>query len=259
MATFYMEVQINLLSADVYSTMSVNENVQRAHDDLVANAPVGIVHESCHLCPSGSGELKTQRADKEVAKVSDKEALYTQEQHLDIVQSIVARETSALTVANEEFVTQVAELTSAKTTLETEKSDLQNKLDVAEAEKSAAIAATAEVQAAFDKFQNELAEQAEIATRKTDRVAAVKAANEGLGDDYFTEDRAQRWAEMSQEAFDTLVDGLTGVTSVKAADVTSQTRETSSFKGGTDVPAGTRTFSSLGNLFNATGFLPASN
>ena len=191
------------------------------------------------------------------------ELKYTEVQHFAIVESAVARETSELAAKNTELDTQVASLTTEKASLEAERAELQTRVDVVEAEKSAAVAATAEVQAAFDAFKNELAEKAEKAARKSERVDAIKAANAGLAEDYFTEERAARWAEMSDEAFSTLIENLGAVTTTAKAETTEatateQARETSAFKGGAS-PSAASGESSLRQLFTATGLAGARN
>jgi hypothetical protein len=237
--------------------MPVNESVQRAHDELLATKPEGVVHERCNLCLV-TGDIRM--TDKEVAKVADvTETKFTEEQHFALLESAVARETSTLTARIAELeaaalanMTEAASVASANT-------ELQTRIDVLEAEKSAALAATSDVQAAFDTFKSELADKAEVETRKADRVAAIQAANEGLPEDYFTDERAQRWAEMSDETFDVLVEGLSAVPATKTeSEVTQQARETSAFTGGTVIPA-TTGGSTLGSLFQAVGLTPASN
>lgn len=187
------------------------------------------------------------------------ETKFTEEQHFALLESAVARETSALNARIAELEATVLANATETASVASANTDLQTRIDVLEAEKSAALAATSEVQAAFDTFKSELAEVAEIETRKADRVAAIRAANEGLADDYFTDERAQRWAEMSDETFSVLVEGLSAVPATKTeAEVTQQARETSAFTGGTVIPA-TTGGSTLGSLFRAAGFTPASN
>ena len=189
------------------------------------------------------------------------ETRFTEEQHFALLESAVARETSTLTARIAEL--EAAALASATETasVATANTELQTRIDVLEAEKSAALAATSEVQTAFDAFKSELADAAEVETRKADRVAAIRAANEGLADDYFTDERAQRWAEMSDDTFNVLVEGLSAVPATKtdSSEVTKQqARETSAFSGGTVIPA-TTGGSTLGSLFQAAGFTPAVN
>lgn len=238
--------------------MPVNESVQRAHDELLATKPEGVVHERCSLC-SVAGDIRM--ADKEVAKVADTDTKFTEEQHFALLESAVARETSTLNTRIAELEGQLVAQCTETASVATVNTDLQTRIDVLEAEKSAAVAATSEVQAAFDTFKSELADKAEIQTRKADRVAAIQAANEGLPEEYFTDERAQRWAEMSDETFDVLVEGLSAVPATKADSsevVQQQARETAAFSGGTVIPA-TTGGSTLGSLFQAVGMTPAVN
>ncbi len=98
-----------------------------------------------------------------------------------------------------------------------------------------------------------------MAARKTERVAAVKAADSALPEEYFTEARAQRWAEMADEAFTSLVADLTEAAShrpvTKAAETAAtekDVRETAAFKGGDAPTAGTST-SLFGQFLSKTG------
>ena len=111
---------------------------------------------------------------------------------------------------------------------------------------------------AFEDFKTGLEELASVEARRTERAAAVKEAAAGLADDYFTEERIQRWAEMSAEAFDVLVADLKEAAgSEKAASTTDAgvtteaVRETAAFKGGTAVKSNEGT--SFGSFMGAVG------
>lgn len=146
------------------------------------------------------------------------ERTFTEAEHLALLTDRVARET--------------AELTAAKDQLATEKSQLQQRVDVLEAEKAAAVSERDSVTAEFEAFKNDLAEKAAVAERKEARIKRVKEANTSLPETYFTEERAQRWAEMAEEAFDVLLADLQEVK--VAAPVTT---ETAAFTGGTSPTA----------------------
>jgi hypothetical protein len=117
--------------------------------------------------------------------------------------------------------------------------------------------------AEFEAYKAELAEKAAVAARKSERVAAVKAADTALPEDYFTEARAQRWAEMADDSFAALVADLTEAAShrpaVKAAETAATTevvRETAAFKGGQAPTSGSGT-SLFGQFLSKTGHAPA--
>jgi chromosome segregation ATPase len=100
----------------------------------------------------------------------------------------------------------VSTLTAEKSALEAEKSELESRIDVLEAEKVAAEKARDEAVSEFEAFKSDLAQKAAIAERKDARIAAIKeAAADLLDDEYFTDARVQRWAEMSDESFEQVV------------------------------------------------------
>ena len=111
----------------------------------------------------------------------------------------------------------------------------------------------------------ELAEKAAVEARKSERVAAVKAADSALPEEYFTEARAQRWAEMADDGFASLVADLTEAaaarpapTATEGAAVTPEAaRETAAFKGGDSPTSGGGT-SLFGQFLTKTGHAPAS-
>lgn len=154
--------------------------------------------------------------------MSDAVRTFTEAEHFALVTDAVSRETADLT-------TQVAELAAAK-------SELEQRADVLEAEKAAAIAERDAIKAEFDQFKNDIEEAAAVAARRETRVARVKDANPTLGDDFFTSERADRWAAMSDEAFDALVTDLEAVKPATTAAAT----ETAAFTGG-ETPAAPQT------------------
>lgn len=166
--------------------------------------------------------------------------VYTEAQHFALLESAVERETSSLTEAKSTLETQVASLTQEKETAEAGLAEAKAQLDKLEAEKANVDAALEAKTKEFDDFKAELARTEEIAALKSERVAAVKAANANLADTYFTDERAQRWAEMSAESFDALVadmgEAAAAVKSTETTetDATEQARESAAFSGGTE-------------------------
>jgi dynactin complex subunit len=212
-------------------------------------------HDPCALCHSGAG---TAEKAKEEAEVAGDERSFTESQHQALLTDAVARETASLTVAKEELETHVESLTNEKAALDTEKAELASRIDVLEAEKAALQKSHDDVVAEFEAFKQDLEEKAAVEARKVDRTQRVKAANANLADTYFTEERIQRWAQMSDDSFDSLVADLTE--SAPAAGeqrVEQQARETAAFTGGTS-PKASET-STLGAFFVGTGKLPAAS
>ena len=183
------------------------------------------MHESCALCPD---PVKNTKEVAQVAGTDDR--TYTEAEHLALMADAVKRET--------------AELSTAKETAETQISELSARVDVLEAEKAAAETNASQVQADFDAFKAEVERAREVETAKQDRLKAVKAANEQLPDTYFTDERIQRWAEMTEEAFASLIDDLT------AAAVAGPVKETAAFRGG-DTPSSETTQVTVGSIFAA--------
>lgn len=183
--------------------MKPGQDAQRAHDELLALKPAGVEHEPCELCPSA--------LNKEVAKVAD-DRTYTEAEHIAIMAAEVAKET--------------ASITEAKSEVEGQLSTQAAKVEVLEAEKAQLEADVAKVQADFDAYKADIERLAEIATLKQERVDAVKAANATLPETFFTAERAQTWAEMTEAAFAAVVDGITALAGEKAS------KETAAFKGG---------------------------
>lgn len=200
--------------------------------------------------------------------------VFSEAQHVALVTSAVERETSALAESNESLKTEVAALKASTAELSTEKSELANRVDVLESEKSAETERADAAEKALEDYKNELAELAAVAVRKDERVAAIKAADETLADEYFTDARVQRWAEMPDSQFASLVEDLTEAAAKKKlpapaakgdeadkngdSDETptlrQNARETAAFKGGDSPKAPVATTS--GSYLSAIGKLP---
>ncbi len=196
--------------------------------------------------------------------MADGERTFTEAQHFALLTDAVARETASLSSVKEDLEQKV-------TTAETEKAaalatvtELQTRIDVLDAEKAAAEKARDEAVTSFEAFKTDLAEKAAVEARKSERVAAVKAADSALPEEYFTEVRAQRWAEMADEAFTSLVADLTEAALHRPAPKAAETaatekdvRETAAFKGGDALTSGNGS-SLFGQYLSKTGHAPAS-
>lgn len=152
--------------------------------------------------------------------------------HLAIMADAVKRETAELTEANAKLATEKAELTARVEVLEAAKAQL-------EAEK-------AELQKEFDEFKTETERVAAVEVAKAERLAAVKAANPALPDTHFTAERVQAWAELPQETFAVVLDGIAATSGVVAG-----AKETAAFSGGESPTAPTKPAGSV------AGFLAA--
>ena len=132
---------------------------------------------------------------------------FTEGETYALVADNVARETAGLQVEKAELETQL-------TTLQSEKAELQTQLDVA-------LAAKEKAEQDLVDYKADLVAQAEIAERRDARVAKVREIAAHLKDDFFSDERAERWAAMEQAEFDAYVSELAAVSAgVKTAEDT---------------------------------------
>lgn len=165
---------------------------------------------------------------------------YTEVQHFALLQSAVAQETAALSTERSELQGRVETLESEKAAIATELSEAQSRIDVLESDKVTAEAAAETARTELADFKDFLAKKKDVEDKKSSRKDRVKAANEHLGDDYFSDERVTRWAEMSDEGFDALVAEMTEFAAAKAAagetaattTTTELAKETAAFTGG---------------------------
>jgi hypothetical protein len=247
--------------------MSASTSVQRAHDELLAAKPHGASHDACPLCHPGAGD--TEKA-KEGASVADPK--YTEEQHIAILTDAVQRETASLSSVKDELEARVEVLDTEKAAAVTANVELQSKIDVLEAEKAAETQRADAAITELSEFKSELETAELIEKAKSERVAAIKAADESLDDEYFSEERVQRWAEMADDQFTSLVADLTEAAAkrppmAKKDDgddddkkktmpwMKEKARETAAFSEGAAPTAGSG--SVLSSFLTATGKMPA--
>ena len=207
-----------------------------AHDALLALPRNGASHDTCPLCAPGTTSAKEGASVSTTTTVPAN--VYSEAQHFALLESAVARESASLTEAKETLETAVGTLEGEKAKQADELSTLKSRLDVLEAEKAAAEARADAAGQELVAFKADLALQGEIVEKRGVRVERIKAATVSLGDDYFTPERADRWAQLSDEAFEALVADLTEAAAAKPADLTSVTsatelaRESAAFAGG---------------------------
>jgi hypothetical protein len=132
---------------------------------------------------------------------------FTEGETYALVADHVQRETAGLQAEKAEMETQIEGLKA-------EKAELQTQLDVA-------VAGKEKAEKDFEDFKAEQARAAEIAALRTERTAKVREAAAHLKDDFFTDERAERWAAMETAEFETYVAELAAVSEgVKATDET---------------------------------------
>ena len=116
-----------------------------------------------------------------------------------LVRDAITRETASLT---DKLAAIESENTELKAKLETHGTELQGRLDTLEAERDTLQAERDTVRGEFDAFKAELEQREAAAARSEARVAAVREAAAGLKDDFFTDERAARWAQLSDDDFE---------------------------------------------------------
>lgn len=145
---------------------------------------------------SSTSELVIGRetAERETAEEKPTPRLLTEDEAYAIVADRVKRES--------------AELTTKVGALETEKADLQAKLDVADAARETAEQAKVAAEKALADYKADQEKQREVAERADDRLKKVREVASHLKDEFFTTERKQRWASMEDEAFESYVKEL---------------------------------------------------
>lgn len=143
-------------------------------------------------------------------------------------------ETEVDAIVADRVTRETASLTSEIENLKTEKAALAADLDVAQANLTTVTSDKETVEREFADYKDGIEQEREIAARTDDRVAKVKSAAPALPEEYFTPERAARWAAMEEAAFEGLVADL-----APAAPQTDG-REVASLQGkpGTPPPAG---------------------
>lgn len=143
---------------------------------------------------------------------------YSEAQHFALLKSAIAQETAALSTEKSELAGRVETLESEKAALATELSEAQSRIDVLESDKVTAEAAAETARTELADFKDFLEKKKTVEEKKSSRKDRVKAANEHLGEDYFSDERVTRWAEMSDEGFDALVSEMTEFAAAAKAD-----------------------------------------
>lgn len=202
------------------------------HDALLEHKPEGASHDdtTCPVCLAATAET----AKEEANVAGDETRTFTEAEHLAVLSDAVRRET--------------ATLQTEKETLSTEKAALESRVDTLEAEKAVLITERDNAVTELANFKAEQAEKETAEARKEDRLAKAKAAADHLPDDFFTPERAARWAEMSDEVFETACADLAATKPVGGT----ATPETAAFGGGSSPKSPDEPKSSLGGFLAQT-------
>lgn len=126
---------------------------------------------------------------------------YSEDEHIAILADRVARETASLTVERDQ--------------LQTEKADLENKLDVAESAKQAAETAKDNAERELAEFKAEVEAREEAAAKKDERLAKAREVAKHLDAAFFEDEkRIERIVAMSDDQFDGYVSDLASTATV---------------------------------------------
>lgn len=208
---------------------TTTDSVQQAHDALLVLT--SSAHDSCGLCPS-AGSTNSAKEEAHVAETDS--TRFSEAQHFALLEAAVERETAELTTAKGELETHVSALETEKAEITAKYSDLEAKYSVLEGEKASAEAAVEAAKQEFADYKAEQERAAEVAARREARVADIRKANASLDDSFFTPERVNRWAEMSDETFAEVAAAFEAGAKVSASSKEStneQARETAAFTG----------------------------
>jgi membrane protein involved in colicin uptake len=153
------------------------------------------------------------------------EKTFSENEHLAILADRVTKETANLTAERDQLVTQ--------------KTELENKLDVEATAKSAAEQRADEAEKALADFKAEIESQREAAAKKDERVAKAREVAGHLADDFFEDEtRLTRIVAMSDEIFEGYLADLGAASkSAPKTNTTTIPRETAMAGAGAEKPS----------------------
>lgn len=182
--------------------MSVTNELKVLHDQLLAAKPDEATHDeaTCPLCALGDDATHDTNSGGSMPES------FTQAD----LEAAVAAATSDLQKRLEELGAQVRDtevgqaVAEAVAGKETEVSELQNKLDAAEAARTAAENKLTETEQYWTEAIAAAEEQTQVAARRDERVAEAKKA--GVLADAYVDEHADRFAAMSDDEFKSRLD-----------------------------------------------------
>jgi DNA repair exonuclease SbcCD ATPase subunit len=202
--------------------MSVTPELKVLHDQLLAAKPEEAQHEeaTCPFCAAGADATHDTNSGGSMPES------FTQAE----LDAAVAAASADLQKRLEELGAQVrdtevgqavAEAVAAK---ETEVSELQNKLDAAEAARTAAENKLSETEKYWAETIAAAEDAAQVAARRDERVAEAKKA--GVLADAYVDENADRFAAMSDEDFTARLDewkAIAAAAGTKTGDIPAKT------------------------------------
>lgn len=192
------------------------------HDQLLELRPDDAEHDSavCPLCREFEAESATDASVEGGVSVSDE--TYTKEQVDALVASAVAEKTKSLEdqlaelKQSEEASEVEARVTAAKAEAEEKVAEIQAKLDAAVLEAEQAKTERDEIKTWLEGEKEKAEREAELAALTEERKAKV-AEVATFPEDYM-EERAPQWAEMTEEAFESLLGDYKAATAAKSPE-----------------------------------------
>ena len=196
--------------------MSEMKNLQEVHDRLVANRPEGAsCPDDCIYCTGQYATSVTQGGN-----VS--EATFTQEDVDALVAAAIAQAIAPLQAeltqfkAGEQESQVEAQIAAVREEMEAQLADLTSKLDAAVLDAEAAKTERDEIKQWLENEEAKVTQEAEMATRKDARIAAV-AEVVSFPEAYVAE-RAEKWAALTDEDFEALLADYKALGTPKKSD-----------------------------------------
>lgn len=153
--------------------------------------------------------------------MADNEKTYSEKEHIAILSDRVTTETASLTAERDQLVT--------------DKSELENKLDVAESAKTAAEQRAEKAEKDLEDFKAETEEREQAAARKDERLKKVRESASHLGDDFFEDEaRVNRIVAMKDDEFEGYLGDIATTSKGAPARSVDAPRETAMQTGRTD-------------------------
>lgn len=141
------------------------------------------------------------------------EKTFSEQEHLAILADRVTKETASLTAERDQ--------------LATDKTELENQLDVEQTAKAAAEKRAEEAEKALDEYKSEVEAERESAKKKDERVAKAREVAGHLADDFFEDEkRVERILAMSDEGFEGYLADLGAASKSAPKTTTTIPRET---------------------------------
>jgi len=135
-------------------------------------------------------------------------------------------EDEAYAIAADRVTRETAALSAQVETLTGQVGELQSKLDVSEAALATEKASREAAEKSLVDYKADVERQREVAARREERAAKVREIAGHLKDDFYTDARLDRWAQMDDEAFQAWCSELREMVPATAGASTEPPRET---------------------------------